>query len=225
MKREPIRRYLDAAVLKPETTRDDAEEAIRSMAELGTRTVCVRPCDIPKAVELCRGKESVVSCVLSFPHGDALTESKADEAKRYVELGVAEIDMVSNYGYILSGIWEAVERDIASVREAAGRGVLLKVILETCLLNREQIARATETAIVAGADFVKTSTGFAAEGASVEAVKIMLDTVAGRIQVKASGGIRDMSRALEFVEMGCARLGVNSTTAALLCSEDKDESS
>ena len=213
-----INRYIDAAILKPETTRAEAREAIVTMAKLKMRTVCVRPCDIALAVELCRGTETDVSCTLSFPHGVALSESKADEAQRYIELGVAEIDMVVNYGLILSGEWEGVRRDIRGVREVAKpRGVLLKVILETCMLTVEEITRATEIAIEEGADFVKTSTGFAAGGATQEAVEAMVKASGGRIQVKASGGIRDMERARLFVGMGCTRLGVNYTTAAVMC--------
>jgi deoxyribose-phosphate aldolase len=220
-----INRYIDAAILKPETTQEESRNAIQSMIACEARTVCVRPCDIPLAVELCEGTETDVSCVLAFPHGVALSESKADEARRYVGLRVAEIDMVVNYGFILSGEWELVERDIRSVTEvAASEGVLVKVILETCQLSPREITRATEIAVECKADFVKTSTGFSESGASEQAVKTMIKAANGRIHVKASGGIRDMERARLFVDLGCKRLGVNYTTTAALCGGDPDKS-
>jgi deoxyribose-phosphate aldolase len=213
-----INRYIDAAILKPETTRQESRRAIESMIACKARTVCVRPCDIALATSLCRGTDTDVSCVLAFPHGVALSESKADEARRYVSLGVSEIDMVVNYGFVLSGEWELVEKDIRAVSDvAAVKGVLLKVILETCQLSQQEIARATEVAIKAKADFVKTSTGFSDSGASEEAVKTMIRAAKGRIQVKASGGIRDLQRAKLFIGLGCTRLGVNYTTTATLC--------
>ena len=128
-----------------------------------------------------------------------------------------------NYGFILSGEWKLVERDIQSVTDVAvAEAVLVKVILETCQLSTQQIVRATEIAIKAKADFVKTSTGFGDSGASEAAVKTMIKTAQGRIQVKASGGIRDMERAKLFVDLGCTRLGVNYTTTVTLCGSDGD---
>ncbi len=220
MTTEPICRYIDHAVLKPETTRDEARQQIRLGVEYNVRTVCVRPADIPLAKELVAGSNTKVSCVLAFPHGDILSASKADEAKRYVELGVAEIDMVVNYGFIRSGLWEAVEDDIRAVTQIAKpAGVLVKTIFETCALNLEQIARATELAIAAQADFVKTSTGFGSGGATVEAVQAMLSAAAGRIGVKASGGIRDRKTAEMYLAMGVTRLGVGATTTPALCDD------
>lgn len=211
-----LNRYLDAAVLKPETTREEARGEIAAMVALETITVCVRPCDIALAVELCRGSRTAVSCVLGFPHGDGLSESKADEARRYVDLEVAEIDMVANYGLIRSGEWDRVRQDISLVREAAA-GVLLKVILETSELTVEQIRLATRLAADLGADFVKTSTGYAGGGATEEAVTAMVAAAEGRIRVKASGGIRTAEAASRFLELGATRLGVGSGSAAALC--------
>ncbi len=215
---QPIARYLDHAVLKPETTRAEALDQMRLGIDYQVRTLCVRPADIPLAVELCRGTQTEVSCVLAFPHGDALSASKADEARRYVDLGVAEIDMVVNYGFIRSVLWPELEADIRAVTAvAAPAGVKVKTIFETCFLTLAEVARATETAIAARADFVKTSTGFAGGGATEEAVKVMLDTAAGRIGVKPSGGIRDRQQAERYIAMGAARLGVGSTSTAAIC--------
>lgn len=206
----PINRYLDAAILKPETTREEAADAIRCCIELQTATVCVRPCDIDLARDLCRGSDTGVCTVLGFPHGCQLSQSKADEARRYVELGVDEIDMVANYGWVRSGLWAEVREDIAAVTAVTRpANIPLKVIFETSQLQPKAIRRLTEVCMDAGADFVKTSTGFNGEGARNEDVRVMLEVAAGRIKVKPSGGIRDRERAEVLVAMGAHRLGVN----------------
>lgn len=215
---ESINRYIDHSVLKPEMTRDDAIEQMRIGLQYNVRTICVRPADIELAKDIVAGTDTDVCCVLAFPHGDARSESKTDEARRYVDLGVAEIDMVVNYGLIRGGLWELLEADIRAVTNVAGpAGVKVKTIFETAALTPEQIARATEVAIAAEADFVKTSTGFGGGGATVEAVQAMLDTAAGRIGVKPSGGIRDRETAEMFIAMGAGRLGVGSTSTPILC--------
>lgn len=216
-----IARYLDHAILKPEMTRKEAVEAIQYGIEHKVRTVCVRPCDVELAVKLCRGTKTDPCVVLGFPHGCVRPEVKAFEASTYIDLGVKEIDMVVNYGFIRSGMWEEVEKDIRAVSDQTRKaGVLLKVILETCTLSKEEIIRATEIAAEAGADFVKTSTGFHSAGATEDAVRTMIEAAKGRIKVKASGGIRDIETARRFIEMGCARLGVGySTTPVLLKGE------
>ena len=221
MTQQGIERYLDHAVLKPQTTRDEALEQMRIGIDYNVRTICVRPADIPLAADLCRGTATDLSCVLAFPHGTALSASKADEAKRYVELGVAEIDMVVNYGLARGGLWDAFEADIRAVTEVAKpAGVKVKTILETSELTLAEISRATLAAIAAEADFVKTSTGFASGGATREAVRAMLDAAGDRIAVKASGGIRDLATARDFIAMGVQRLGVGSTTTPILCGSE-----
>lgn len=221
---QTIERYLDHAVLKPEMTREEALEQMRLGIDYNVRTICVRPCDIPVAVELCKGTQTEVSCVLAFPHGGALSESKADEAKRYVALGVAEIDMVVNYGFIRSGLWAELEADIRAVTDVARpAGVKVKTIFESACLTLDEVARATEAAIAAQADFVKTSTGFGGEGATEAVVEAMLKTAAGRIEVKPSGGIRDRQRAEMFVAMGATRLGVGSSSTPVICGDRKAE--
>lgn len=206
---QPINRYLDAAVLKPDMSRDEAAEAIRECVAIGARTACVRPCDIELANDICKGSETAVCVVLAFPHGQQLTDSKVDEAKRYIALGVEEIDMVANIGWIRSHNWEAVTADIKAVADVCKAGnTPLKVIFETSYLTQEEIAQATECSIAAGATFLKTSTGFGGEGATEEGVRTMLETAKGRCEVKPSGGIRDYARAKMFVDMGATRLGV-----------------
>lgn len=218
-----ISRYFDSAVLKPNMTEQEVRDAIQQSIDCDSYSVCVRPCDIDLAVEMCRGTNTVVSCVLDFPHGDSTPEGKAALAELYAAKGVAEIDMVMNYGYARSGKWEEVKRGIEGVVKAAGKqNVGVKVIFETCELTTEEIKKATEICIEAGADFVKTSTGFAASGASGEAVQAMLDAAQGRIKVKASGGIRNYETAKHYVDMGVERLGIGFGAAKVI--SDGEES-
>ncbi|MCL2305848.1 MAG: deoxyribose-phosphate aldolase [Planctomycetaceae bacterium] len=213
-----MNRYLDHAVLVPQMTRDEAVASIRLGIDYQVKTVCVRPCDIDLAVAMCRGTQTGVSCVLGFPHGTSCSESKAAEAALYCDKGVAEIDMVANYGWIRSGLWDDVRNDVKAVVDVAhAKNVLVKVIFETSQLTLEQVSKMTEICMEAGADFVKTSTGFNGEGASEEVVACMLKTAGGRIRVKPSGGIRDAARAKLFVDMGAQRLGVNGTSTPAIC--------
>ncbi len=215
-----ISRYLDAAVLYPELEHDKALAAIKTLLDYGCRTVCIRPCDIDSAVELCKNSSTDVCVVLNFPHGCGLSEVKAFEAQTYLDKGVDEIDMVVNYGFIRSGKWDLVETDIRAVTSVTrSQDVLVKVILETSELSLDDICRATECAVRAQADFVKTSTGFASGGASLEAVKAMLDAARDRIEVKASGGIRDLAQAQAYIDLGVTRLGVGYTSVPTICED------
>lgn len=201
----PINRYLDHAILKPQMNQAEVREAIALGIRHQVFTVCVMPPDIALAVQMCAGTETAVSCVLAFPHGQALPQIKTAEAERYQELGTSEIDMVVNYGLIRSADWMGLRADIEAVTRVAR--VPVKTILETSQLTPAEIAEATRVAADAGATFVKTSTGFTGEGATPEAVRTMLEAAAGRVQVKASGGIRDYQTARMYVEMGCTRIG------------------
>ncbi len=221
MSKLPINRYLDHAVLKPELSRKETVDAIQLGIDYRVRTVCVRPCDIEVAAEMCAGTETDVSCVLSFPHGCNPTELKAQEAELYIRKGTKEIDMVANYGWIRSGMFDEVEKDIRAVVEVVKtKGVLLKVIFETGMLELDQVAEATEAAVRAGADFVKTSTGFNGGGATEEAVKTMIETAKGRIKVKASGGIRSPEQANAFISLGCERLGNGFSSTPVICGDE-----
>jgi deoxyribose-phosphate aldolase len=218
---ESINRTLDAAILKPEMTFQEVAEALQVCLKFQTLTACVRPADLDQAIAACQGTTTGVCVVLGFPHGSQLSESKADEARRYIDKGVAEIDMVANIGAIRSGDWKRVEADIAAVSAVTRpAGVPLKVIFETSFLNREQTMAATEASVAAGAQFVKTSTGFASGGATDEAVTAMLEAARGRIEVKASGGIRSRAEALHFLNLGVTRLGIGYTSCAPICDED-----
>lgn len=220
-----ISRYFDSAVLKPNMSEEEVKKAIQLGIDCDSYSVCVRPCDIDLAVAMCKGTNTVVSCVLDFPHGDSTAEGKTALAEIYAAKGVAEIDMVMNYGYARSGKWDEVKAGIAGVVNAAKKhNVGVKVIFESCCLTDAEIRKATEICIEAGADFVKTSTGFAASGASEEAVQAMLDTAAGRIKVKPSGGIRNYETAKKYVDMGADRLGIGFGSAeAITKGEESSE--
>lgn len=178
--------------------------------------MCVRPCDVKLAAELLKDSPVMVSCVLSFPHGADATPVKAFQARQAIEDGVQEIDMVMNIGQFLSGNYDAVRDDIRAVVEVAHlRGVKVKVIQESGFLTLEQVAKACELSREAGADFVKTSTGFNSTPATPEIVEVMIRTVGDSMEVKPSGGIRDWATAVAYLEQGADRLGVGSTQAVL----------
>lgn len=207
---------IDHAVLKPDQTNADLEKNARMCIENEVFSMCVKPCDIQAAKVLLKNSDVKVSCVLSFPHGADTTPVKAFQAQQAIEDGTDEIDMVMNIGKFLSGDYEYVVNDIKAVVDVAHRhGVLVKVIQESAFLTLEQIAKACELADEAGADFVKTSTGFGPGGATPEYIDVMIKTVGDRMLVKASGGIRDWETAVAYFEQGADRLGVGSTEAVL----------
>lgn len=215
-----IAKMMDYALLKPQVTNREIAAGAKLCAEASIGCFCVRPTDVAYAVETLReygAKKTQVACVVGFPHGASTTATKILETIEAVEDGAAEIDMVMNIGQFLSRKYSFVHRDIAAVTTAAhARRALCKVILETALLTPAQIRKASEIAIEAGADFIKTSTGFAGGGATPEAVKIMLDAAKDTgVEVKASGGIGDFETAKMYAEMGVARLGVSGAAKIL----------
>ncbi len=213
-----IAKYLDHAVLGPAMTPDEARAAIQLGIDLKVYSICVRGADIEMALEMCRGTDTRVGCVLDFPYGFSGANVKRAAARDYAERGVCEIDMVMNYGYALGGRWDLVEEEVRGVvEEAHARGVGVKVIFETSQWPTQKIADGVEACVRAGADFVKTSTGFNGVGATVEAVKAMLDAAAGRVKVKPSGGIRDYATARMYLDMGVDRLGVGSSGSKVIC--------
>ncbi len=214
--RAKVAATIDHAALKPNMTDEDIREQCRLGKECNVATVCVRPSDVALAAKELEGAAVEVSMVVGFPHGTALPEVKALEAKRGIEQGAKELDMVMNIGKFLSGDTDWVRRDIeAVVGEAKPKNVLVKVILETCWLSDEQIARACEIARDAGADYVKTSTGFGDGPATPEAIDIMMKTVGDVMGVKASGGVRSYETAVGYLKQGCKRLGAAGGTAAI----------
>ncbi len=216
-----VAKTLDHAVLKPEFARDDLAKHAAMCVARGVGCLCVRSADVAAAAQLVAASPVVVASVIGFPHGAQRPEVKALESRHAIADGARELDMVMNVGALKSGDEAAVRADIAAVvGEAKPKGVIVKVILETCYLTPAEIATACRLAESAGADFVKTSTGFGVKasgptGATPEAVQVMLDTVGGRLQVKASGGIRTWDDAVRYLAMGCRRLGVGDAAAIL----------
>lgn len=217
-----IVRYLDHAVLKPNMSIEEVRSAIQLGVDNHVYSVCVPGCHIPLALEMTKGTDTLVSCVLDFPYGYSGAAVKKAAAAEYVALGVHEIDMVMNYGLARSSAWDRVEEEILGVVEEAHKGgVLVKVIFETSQLTIDEIRKATQVCIAAGADFVKTSTGFNGAGATLEAVEAMLQEAKGRIRVKPSGGIRDYETGKKYVEMGADRLGTGFSSCLTLIEGQK----
>jgi deoxyribose-phosphate aldolase len=207
---------LDHAVLKPNFTSADLAAHAAMCVARGVGCLCVRPADVADAVRHVAGSPVVVASVIGFPHGSHRTETKALESRLAIADGAQELDMVIALGPLLSGDESRVRDDIAAVVAAARpHAALVKVIFETCSLTPAQIVTACRLSEEAGADFVKTSTGFGTAGATPEAVRLMLDTVGGRLGVKASGGIRTWADAVMYLDMGCTRLGVGDAAAIL----------
>jgi deoxyribose-phosphate aldolase len=212
MDRATLASYIDHTLLAPEATADDVVALCEEATELGVAAVCVSPSHLPITEGL--GVGLGIATVIGFPSGAHQPAVKAHEAEVAVDAGATELDVVVNLGLVKAGEWLAVEDDIAAVRAAST--VVLKVILETACLTSDEVVESARVAEVAGADYVKTSTGFhPAGGASVEVVRLLHDTVGGRLGVKASGGIRDRATALAMLEAGATRLGCSATRAIL----------
>jgi deoxyribose-phosphate aldolase len=212
MDRASLAALIDHTLLRPEATPDEVAALCEEALELGVAAVCVSPSMLP--VPDVGG--IAVAAVVGFPSGAHQPTVKADEAEAAVEAGATEIDVVANLGLVMAGAWQQVVDDLAAVRAAAPAPVLLKVIVESALLSVYELVAACRAAVEAGADYVKTSTGFhPAGGASVEAVARMRTTVGRSVGVKASGGIRDAATALAMVEAGASRLGCSATRAIL----------
>ena len=203
---------IDHTLLAADATSAQIARLCQEAREYSFASVCVNSCRVAQARTLLEGCPVKVCTVVGFPLGAMSTRAKAYEAGSAVEDGADEIDMVINVGYVKDGDWDGVLDDIMAVREAC-KGKVLKVILETCLLTDDEIVRACRTAVRAGADFVKTSTGFSKGGATVHAVSLMRSTVGADVGVKASGGIRNLETARAMVEAGASRLGCSSGVA------------
>jgi deoxyribose-phosphate aldolase len=207
---------IDHATLKPDLTEENVRSDAELCMELGVASMCVRPCDVALAASLLKDSAVKTSCVLSFPHGDDTTAAKAFQARQAIMDGVEEIDMVMNIGQFLSGKHDAVRDDIKAVVDIChAENVLLKVIQESCYLTLDEVAVACELSLQAGADFVKTSTGFGPSSASPEIIAVMVRTVGGKMGIKASGGIRTREQAVNYLNQGATRLGVGATRSLL----------
>lgn len=214
MDAKSLAKYIDNTSLSPQLTRQGVLELCRESEAFSFYAICLPPCWVALAKEHLPHNRVKVVTVISFPHGNDLTSSKALAAQEVKHAGADEIDMVINLGWVAEGNWSAVESDIAQVVKAV-QPTPVKVILETCLLSDDQIQKACHAAAQAGAKFVKTSTGFSKAGATIGAVRLMKASIPATMEVKASGGIRDLATALAMIEAGATRLGTSSGAAII----------
>lgn len=214
MRRAELAARIDHTILKADASAEQVRKLCEEARRFGCATACVNGARVKLAAELLAGSPVTVAAVVGFPLGAMSVEAKALETALAIADGAREIDMVLNLGWLKDGAHDAVRSDVAAVVEAA-QGHAVKVILETCLLTRDEKVAACHLAVEAGAAFVKTSTGFATGGATVDDVRLLAATVHGRARVKASGGIRDLAAALALIEAGADRLGLSATAAVL----------
>lgn len=206
--------YIDQSVLKPEFTEADIRRYIQEGVDFGCATVCINPSSLPIAAELTAGTSTGICVVCDFPFGTSTTASKVLQAQEYCRnWKIQDLDIVANYGWIRSGKWDDVTKDIAAVVETCHKfGTEVKVIFETDALTVDEVKKSCQCAIQAEADFVKTSTGFLtgheAHGATPEIIKVMLDVCGDKIKVKGSGCIRTREHFLTLIDMGIDRMGI-----------------
>lgn len=211
---EQLAGTIDHSLLKPMLTIDEVVAGCQLAAEYRVVSVCVRPADVSVAASALRGTDVAVGTVVSFPHGHSATSIKVAEAKQAVEDGATELDMVLNIGWLLSGRYDEVEADIAAVVEVSGDS-LVKVIFENSYLTDQQKITACHLTESAGADYVKTSTGFAPTGATIEDLRLMKDNVGTEMKVKAAHGVRTLDALLAVIEAGAERCGATATATML----------
>ncbi len=208
-----LAKYIDHTILKPETTESQVKAICAEAREHSFFSVCVNPCNVSLVKEELKGTDVKVCSVISFPLGANIPEVKAFEATKAIEDGADEIDMVINIGALKDGKYDYVREDIKAVVEACKGKALLKVIIEACLLTDEEKVKACELSKEAGADYVKTSTGFSTGGATAEDIALMRKTVGPELGVKASGGVRDFEGAKKMIDAGASRIGASSSVA------------
>ena len=205
-------KLIDHTLLKQDATPEQIVNLCVEAKQFDFMSVCVNPAYVPLAAECLKDSDVKVCTVIGFPLGMNLTKTKVEEAILAVKEGAQEVDMVINVGMLKAGHDFYVREEIKEIKQAVGSKIILKVIIESCLLNDEQIVRACKAAKEAGADFVKTSTGFSTGGATVEAVRLMRKTVGPDMGVKASGGVRTHEDLLAMVEAGANRIGTSNGT-------------
>ncbi|ADH64800.1 deoxyribose-phosphate aldolase [Allomeiothermus silvanus DSM 9946] len=213
---EQVAQMIDHSLLRPELTPAEVLAGCELAERYRVASVCVKPCDVELAAKALRGSSVKVGTVVGFPHGSSATATKVFEAKLAMEQGAVELDMVINIGRLRGGEAEYVLGDIQAVVEVAKRGgALVKVILENAYLSEEQKVLGCQLSEQAGADFVKTSTGFAPSGATLEDLKLMREAVSPHVQIKAAGGVRTLDALLEVMRVGTTRVGATATAAIL----------
>lgn len=213
---EDIARMIDHSLLRPELTEKDVREGCEVAKKYKVASVCCRPCELALVAELLEGSGVKPSTVIGFPHGYNKTETKVFEAEQAIADGAVELDMVLNIGKLLDGDHDYVRKDIKAVVDVAhSHDAAVKVIFENFYLSDDQKKIACRLAEEAGVDFVKTSTGFAGGGATLEDLQLMRDNVSEKVQVKAAGGVRDLEMAVKVRQVGCTRFGATRTEAIM----------
>jgi deoxyribose-phosphate aldolase len=213
---EQVAKTIDHSILKPDFTYADVEAGAQLALKFNTASYCIRPMDVEAAAKALVGSTVNVCTVIGFPHGSTTSAVKAFETADAIKNGAVEIDMVINVSALLSGDYDFVEQDIRGVVEVAhAAGASVKVIFETAFLNDELIIKACELTERAGADYVKTSTGFASEGATLHNVELMKATVGDRLKVKSSGGVRTLEQLIDYMDAGVTRSGCSATQQVL----------
>ena len=221
-----LARIIDHAVLSPQSTRKDNEAGCRLAMEYQVASLCVMPSWVEYCSDFLFHSLVKVGTVIGFPHGSSVTGSKMKEAEIALSEGADELDVVVNFSRALSGDWKTVESEISSLTGLVhSANSIVKFIFENCYLETRHKVRLCEICSEAGADFVKTSTGFGSGGATEEDVKLMISNVSSPVQVKAAGGIRDLERFLLMRNLGAARIGTSSTEAILNAWITDDEAS
>lgn len=219
-----LAKYIDHTILKPETTKEAVVQVCQEAKEHGFFSVCVNPYYVSLVAKELAGSDVKVCSVIGFPLGASVTAVKAAETKQAIADGANEIDMVLNIAAMKNGEFDYVLNDIKGVVEALEGKAILKVILENCLLTEEEIVKACELSVEAGAHFVKTSTGFSTGGAVASQIALMRKTVGPNIGVKASGAVRDRETAIAMVEAGASRIGA-SASVSIVKGEDAGKGS
>ena len=210
-----LAKLLDYALVRPTTTDNEVSKGCEVARRLGVAIVSVMPSHVELTASLLKGTDVLTGASIAFPHGNTTTTAKVYETEDALRRGAQEIDMVMNISAFLSGRYDDVQEDIAAVKRVAGPDVMVKVILEVAYLTAEQIVKASQLVEAAGADFVKTSTGFAPSGATPEIIRLIRSSVGPRVQVKAAQGIRTYGQAVALLEEGATRLGVSSVEAIM----------
>ena len=213
MDKQQLAKMIDHTILKPEADKASIEKLCKEALEYNFASVCINPTNVELAAKLLKGSEVKVCTVIGFPLGANTMEVKAFETKDAIAKGADEVDMVINIGRLKDKDYEYVEKDIKAVVDAADKKAVTKVIIETCLLTEEEKVKACELAKKAGADFVKTSTGFSTGGATPEDIKLMRETVGPDMGVKASGGVRSIEDAEAVIKNGATRIGASASIA------------
>jgi deoxyribose-phosphate aldolase len=209
-----VAKTIDHALLRPDMSRDEVREGCEVALKYDVASVCCKPADVAFCAEILKGSDVHVGTVVGFPHGNSTTATKVFETKQVVADGATEIDVVINIGWLKSGMFDEVRDEIAAV-VAAASGNQVKVILENAYLTKDEIVKACQLCEAAGADYVKTSTGFAPTGAVLEDVKLMRASVSPKVEVKSAGGVKTLDALLAFMEAGVKRSGASGTAAML----------